>query len=44
MDGYDRRRRGGAAESGMLWITLDRHALMEALNREVGSQDFADPD
>jgi hypothetical protein len=26
---------------GCFCITLDRHALMEALNREVGSQDFA---
>ena len=26
---------------GCFCITLDRHALMGALNREVGSQDFA---
>src|ERR1700682_97372 len=26
---------------GCFCITLDRHALMEALNRDVGSQDFA---
>ena len=26
---------------GCFCITLDRYALMEALNREVGSQDFA---
>lgn len=35
---------GGEAERlnrGCFCITLDRHALMEALNREVGSQDFA---
>ena len=35
---------GGEAERlnrGCFCITLDRHALMEVLNREVGSQDFA---
>ena len=35
---------GGEAERlnrACFCITLDRHALMEALNREVGSQDFA---
>jgi hypothetical protein len=35
---------GGEAERlnrGCFCITLDRHALVEALNREVGSQDFA---
>jgi hypothetical protein len=37
-------REGGASarlNRGCFCITLDRHALIEALNREVGSQDFA---
>jgi hypothetical protein len=39
--GTTERREAERLNRGCFCITLDRHALIEALNQEVGSQDFA---